>query len=152
MISRLSKNAKRPPADTSRRAKSATSRREAAARWRDSRSRRWLAWFAVAVAVLTLLSPATAQNTADRPGPQSLDFSSAAPISGAPNTPLKLELPGGLSGGPEQWTSPQGLSSTIQVMLLLTVLSLAPAILLMTTSFIRIVVVLGLLRQAIGTQ
>jgi flagellar biosynthetic protein FliP len=37
-------------------------------------------------------------------------------------------------------------------MLLLTVLSLAPAILLMTTSFVRIVVVLGLLRQAIGTQ
>jgi flagellar biosynthetic protein FliP len=37
-------------------------------------------------------------------------------------------------------------------MLLLTVLSLAPAILLMTTSFVRIVVVLGLLRQALGTQ
>src|SRR5919106_1801798 len=37
-------------------------------------------------------------------------------------------------------------------MLLLTVLSLAPAILLMTTSFVRIVVVLGLLRQAIGAQ
>jgi len=38
------------------------------------------------------------------------------------------------------------------VMLLLTVLSLAPAVLLMTTSFVRIVVVLGLLRQAIGAQ
>ena len=37
-------------------------------------------------------------------------------------------------------------------MLLLTVLSLAPAILLMTTCFVRIVVVLGLLRQAVGTQ
>ena len=37
-------------------------------------------------------------------------------------------------------------------MLLLTVVSLAPALLLMTTSFIRILVVLGLLRQAIGTQ
>ena len=37
-------------------------------------------------------------------------------------------------------------------MLLLTVLSLAPAILLMTTSFVRIIVVLGLLRQALGTQ
>jgi flagellar biosynthetic protein FliP len=57
-----------------------------------------------------------------------------------------------LRGGPESWTSPERLSSTLQVMLLLTVLSLAPAILLMTTSFIRIVVVLGLLRQAIGTQ
>jgi flagellar biosynthetic protein FliP len=37
-------------------------------------------------------------------------------------------------------------------MLLLTVISLAPALLLMTTCFIRIIVVLGLLRQAIGTQ
>ncbi len=63
-----------------------------------------------------------------------------------------MKLPDGLSGGPKQWTSPEGLSSTIQVMLLLTVLSLAPAILLMTTCFVRMVVVLSLLRQAIGTQ
>jgi flagellar biosynthesis protein FliP len=55
-------------------------------------------------------------------------------------------------GGPQQWTSPGGISSTIQVMLLLTVVSLAPAILLMTTSFVRIIVVMGLLRQALGTQ
>lgn len=53
---------------------------------------------------------------------------------------------------PEKLTSPEGLTSTLRIMLLLTVLSLAPAILLMTTSFVRIVVVLGLLRQAIGTQ
>ena len=37
-------------------------------------------------------------------------------------------------------------------MLLLTVLSMAPAILLMTTCYIRIVIVLGLLKQAIGLQ
>jgi flagellar biosynthetic protein FliP len=55
-------------------------------------------------------------------------------------------------GGPQQWTSPEGISSTLQVMLLLTVVSLAPAILLMTTSFVRILVVMGLLRQALGTQ
>jgi flagellar biosynthesis protein FliP len=55
-------------------------------------------------------------------------------------------------GGPQQWTSPEGLTSSIQIMLLLTVVSLAPAVLLMTTSFVRILVVLGLLRQAIGTQ
>ena len=57
-----------------------------------------------------------------------------------------------LRGGPQEWTSPQRLSSTLQVLLLLTVLSLAPAALLMTTSFVRIIVVLGLLRQALGTQ
>ena len=60
-------------------------------------------------------------------------------------------LPKGI-GGPADWTSPQGLASTLQIMLLLTVVSLAPAILLMTTGFVRIIVVLGLLRQALGTQ
>jgi len=58
----------------------------------------------------------------------------------------------GLSLDPQSWTSPGGLSSSIKIMLLLTLLSLAPAILLMTTCFVRIVVVLGLLRQALGTQ
>ncbi len=67
------------------------------------------------------------------------------------NNPARLVLPSNL-GGPEQWASPEGLSSAIQVMLLLTVISLAPAILLMTTCFVRIIVVLGLLRQALGTQ
>ena len=55
-------------------------------------------------------------------------------------------------GGPTDWTKPEHLTSTLQVMLMLTVVSLAPAILLMTTSFVRIIVVLGLLRQALGTQ
>jgi flagellar biosynthetic protein FliP len=55
-------------------------------------------------------------------------------------------------GNPAHWTSPEGFGATLQVMLLVTVVSLAPAILLMTTSYIRVVVVLGLLRQALGTQ
>ena len=53
--------------------------------------------------------------------------------------------------GPEKWTSREGLSSSLQILILLTVLSLAPAILLMTTCYVRIIVVLGLLRQALGT-
>ena len=57
-----------------------------------------------------------------------------------------------LTAGPDDWTSREGMTSAIQVMLLLTVLSLAPAVLLMTTSFVRIIVVLGLLRQALGVQ
>lgn len=43
-------------------------------------------------------------------------------------------------------------SRIIQLVLLMTVLSLAPSILIMMTSFIRIVVVLSLLRTAIGVQ
>ena len=45
-----------------------------------------------------------------------------------------------------------GISGTLNVLILLTVLSLAPAIVVLCTSFVRIVVVLALLRQAIGTQ
>ena len=45
-----------------------------------------------------------------------------------------------------------GLSQALNVILLLTVLGLAPSIILMTTSFLRIVVVLSLLKQAIGAQ
>jgi flagellar biosynthetic protein FliP len=52
----------------------------------------------------------------------------------------------------ERMLSPDGLTSTLKIMLILTVLSLAPSILIMTTCFIRFVIVLGLLRQAIGTQ
>ena len=40
----------------------------------------------------------------------------------------------------------------MQLIVLLTVLSLAPAILIMMTSFTRIIIVFGLLRQALGTQ
>lgn len=45
-----------------------------------------------------------------------------------------------------------GLSVAINIMLLLTVVSLVPSIMLMTTSFVRILIVLALLRQALGTQ
>ncbi len=51
-----------------------------------------------------------------------------------------------------QAETPQQVSDTLQLLFLLTVLSLAPAILVMVTSFTRIIVVLGLLRQALGTQ
>lgn len=43
------------------------------------------------------------------------------------------------------------LDTSIRLLILLTILSLAPSILIMTTSFIRIVIVLSLLRQALGT-
>jgi flagellar biosynthesis protein FliP len=46
----------------------------------------------------------------------------------------------------------QNLSSALQLVILLTVLSLAPAILIMMTSFTRIIIVMSLLRQALGTQ
>ena len=45
-----------------------------------------------------------------------------------------------------------GLSGAINIMVLLTVLSLVPAIMIMCTCFIRFIIVLGLLKQALGTQ
>ena len=100
------------------------------------RARVWLRCFlvysAVVLTALSLMGPATAQDVA--------------------NQPWSLEVPDAIKAGPEKWASPEGFSSTLQVMLMLTVLSLAPAVLLMTTCFVRIIVVLGLLRQAIGTQ
>jgi flagellar biosynthesis protein FliP len=47
-------------------------------------------------------------------------------------------------------TEPAKLSNSLQILLLLSVLTLAPSILLMTTCFTRIVIVMSLLRQALG--
>lgn len=46
---------------------------------------------------------------------------------------------------------PAQVSTGVQLLVLITVLSLAPAILVLTTSFTRIVIVLSILRNAIGT-
>lgn len=49
-------------------------------------------------------------------------------------------------------TTPGELSTTLQIVILMTVLALAPSILIMVTSFIRFTVVLSFLRQAMGIQ
>ncbi len=67
----------------------------------------------------------------------------AAAQSGVPGVSESFRLP--------DLTSRENLSSSMQILVLLTVLSLAPAIVIMTTSFTRIVIVLSLLRQALGT-
>jgi flagellar biosynthetic protein FliP len=48
-------------------------------------------------------------------------------------------------------SSPQDFSKGLQILIWLTVLTLAPSIFIMSTAFIRIVIVLSLTRQAIGT-
>jgi flagellar biosynthetic protein FliP len=49
-------------------------------------------------------------------------------------------------------TNRDNFSSAMQMLILLTVLSLAPSIIIMMTSFTRMIIVLSLLRQALGTQ
>ena len=53
-------------------------------------------------------------------------------------------------GGSADGTTPAGAASGVQLLVLLTVLSLAPALLMMVTSFTRIVIVLSLVRNAVG--
>lgn len=62
-----------------------------------------------------------------------------------------LTLPS-LNLGFKSTENPNEVVNAIKIVLLLTVLTLAPAILIIMTSFTRIIVVLSFLRQAIGTQ
>lgn len=117
----------------------------------------WALWLALPIVVTWMASPAIGQGEGRTEYPPLAASGEPAPGSIEPIEPLAPLIEGNdlsdfISAGPDEWTSPRGLVSTIKVMVLLTVLSLAPAILMMTTSFVRIVVVLGLLRQALGTQ
>ena len=57
-----------------------------------------------------------------------------------------------LTIGVGESTNPSDLVKTLQIILLLTIITLAPSILVLMTSFTRIVIVLHFLRQALGTQ
>lgn len=54
--------------------------------------------------------------------------------------------------GVDRAKSPKDVAVTIEILFLLTILSLAPAILILMTSFTRIIVILHFLRQALGLQ
>ena len=99
----------------------------------------WGMWVALAL----LAFPATSR--ADIASTNS--GSTASPSTLAPDNPFssaERQLP--------DLSKRENFSAAMQIIVLLTVLSLAPAILLMMTSFTRIVIVLALLRQALGAQ
>ncbi len=60
--------------------------------------------------------------------------------------PISLDLNQVLSGNPIQF------SNSISLILFLSLLSIAPFFLISVTSFLRITIVLGMLRTAMGTQ
>ena len=99
------------------------------------------AWV-VAVVALMLLFPALASAQQATP-----DLSN--PLTVLDQAARALPITQGAPGEPGER---QNLSSTMSVVLLLTVLTVAPSILILCTSFTRIIIVLALLRQAIGTQ
>lgn len=79
----------------------------------------------------------------------------ATPAGGSGGAPSGAQASGPAGSG--LWKVPdlssrENFSAALQIIVLLTVLSLAPAILIMMTSFTRIIIVLSLLRQALGTQ
>lgn len=67
--------------------------------------------------------------------------------------PTTTDEPGQADNNLSTWLdSVDGMSTSIKIILLLTVLSLAPSILIMMTSFTRIIIVLSFTRSAMGTQ
>lgn len=121
---------------------------------------RWL--LLIAVAVATLAAGAHAQGMMGPPV--------VPPVTETPSAAVARELADALEGrggGPNplsvlgaaaevlpadgQGNKP-GISAAVSIMLVLTVITLVPSIMLMTTSFVRIIIVLGLLKQAMGTQ
>jgi flagellar biosynthetic protein FliP len=95
-------------------------------------------------------SSASTDNRKASRGPRAATFVEDSAVEEAGGQPAE---PSGIPGfQPENLVSPGGLSSTLNLMIVLTVLSLAPSILIMTTCFIRFIIVTSLLRQALGTQ
>lgn len=77
----------------------------------------------------------------------------AAQYGATDNAPNASDVVTGEGGVTLTFDSESGtLSSTVRILLVLTVLALAPSILIMLTSFTRIIIVLHFVRAAIGTQ
>lgn len=68
-----------------------------------------------------------------------------------PETHAALTFPN-INIGMQTAKTPQEFSQGLQIMVWLTILTLAPSILIMTTAFIRIIIVLAITRQAIGVN
>ncbi len=110
-------------------------------------------WCAVLVVAGLLAAPVWAQSSVE-PAPNHFDPTNPISILDHAGRALPLDGIATPTGAIPDGNKPAngGLSASLSILILLTVLSIAPALLVMCTSFTRIVVVLSLLRQAIGTQ
>ena len=110
-----------------------TSRRTARRAWSA------LAWGTIVTSLLLTAPSVSAQSAAD----------DVVESFASPTDPIFIP-------DVSQWipkaSDKQSLSNTLQIVVLLTLLTIAPSILLMTTCFVRMIIVLSLLRQALGTQ
>ena len=95
-------------------------------------------WWVLVVVLGILTCQVEAQAPAGAAGrPGTTQAAGAAPL-------VNLQMGGG--------TERQNVSSAIQILFVMTMLTLAPSLIMLGTSFTRIVIVLGFIRSAIGTQ
>jgi flagellar biosynthetic protein FliP len=105
---------------------------------------------AAILVVVAALAACAAGDSAPASAPVAASSAPASSPASAPSI-----APGGVDDVLRQLPSmstPGGTWSALQWVLLVTVLAVAPAVLVMVTSFTRVIVVLGLLRQALATQ
>ncbi len=74
-------------------------------------------------------------------------FSVVPPVHAQSSIPIPR-----VTFGIDTASKPQDVAVTLQILFFMTILSLAPAILIMTTAFPRIIIAFYFLRQALGTQ
>jgi flagellar biosynthetic protein FliP len=105
-------------------------------------------WRSILFAALAFLAFSAAAQTpppplAPLPAPSN---ATPAPAANGNATPFRLNI--GLEGGSGQAGE---VSVAVQIVIVMTLLSVAPSIVLLMTSFTRIVIVLGFVRTALGT-
>lgn len=120
------------------------SRERAAACVQRGAVRRGLLLSITVLAACSIAAPAARAQATPAGGPS--DLPSVSSVSSNP-----LYIPD-LTGFLPQANDKKSLSSTLQILIMMTLLTVAPSILLMMTSFVRMLIVLVLLRQALGTQ
>ena len=78
-------------------------------------------------------------------------FAAVALLFSGAHAHAQVTLPS-VNLGFKSTNNPQEIVSAVKIIMMLTVLTLAPAILIMMTAFTRIIIVLSFVRQALGTQ
>ncbi|MCX6954724.1 MAG: flagellar type III secretion system pore protein FliP [Verrucomicrobia bacterium] len=115
---------------------------------------RWRAFFLTVLVAFASVLPVAAQ-----PGTPSVLNPTGAPATAAATPPVATPSPSGapaaapfrLNIGLEGNGQGGDVSVAVQIVIIMTLLSVAPSIVLLMTSFTRIVIVLGFVRTALGT-
>ncbi len=110
-------------------------------------------WFIFLFFTLGLLAASLSAQTVSPSLPPPAAGGALAPASGAgrPAAGARAADPLRLSIGLEGTSQPAEVSVAVQIVIVMTLLTLAPSIVLLMTSFTRIVIVLGFVRTALGT-